>query len=702
MSDKIQRHHLERKAILYVRQSSVHQVLHNRESGALQYAMRDRLQRLGFAQVDTIDDDLGRSASGSAARAGFDRMVAQVCLGKVGAVAAREVSRFARNSRDWQQLIEMCRVVDTILVDQEAVYAPRQSNDRLLLGLQGSLNEYELDLLRQRSLAARHEKAKRGELIVAAPVGYVKNGDRLEKDPDRRVREAIALVFDKVEELGSARQTLLWFLEHGLDLPAKGHDGKTVWRPPRYATIHQLIANPVYGGACAYGRSRAVTAYDGTGVRVRHERRPREEWLALKPGTHEGYIDWDRAEAIRAMVSNNMPASKHHGAAKHGNALLAGLARCRRCGRKLTVRYSGLKHNIPRYACHRGWMDNGEPRCIGFGGLRVDDAIEEALLRVVGPGAIDAAVRAEAEAAARRDEVREALARDLEAARYATDRAFRQYDAADPANRLVAAELEARWEAALGRQREVEAKLAAHDAAGAEKPDPTPVPFATLAQDLQAVWNAPTTDARLKKRIARTLIQEVVADIDADAANGTGEVVLVVHWTGGVHTELRLPRKRRGQCNSTPLETVEAIRQLVLITNDDVIAGVLNRNGWRTGNGNRWTRERVCALRGYRKIPVFRPASNPGSISPALPRCSNWPPERSGWRRRPATSTRSIPCRTVLGFSIARISKVQRGKRLPGEPKIGASTPQYRTRIRKIYLNQQHRNMGVMKQTCRS
>ena len=616
MSDKIRQCHLERKAVLYVRQSSFHQVLHNRESGALQYAMRDRLRQLGFAQIDIIDDDLGRSASGSTARAGFDRMVAEVCLGRVGAVAAREVSRFARNSRDWQQLIEMCRVVDTVLVDQEAVYAPRQSNDRLLLGLKGSLNEYELDLLRQRSLAARHEKARRGELVVAAPVGYVKNGDRLEKDPDRRVQEAIALVFDKVEQLGSARQALLWFLEHGLDLPAKRPDGTTVWRRPVYATIHRMVANPVYGGAYAYGRRRAVTAYGESGVRTRHERRPRHEWLALKPGSHEGHVDWDRAEAIRRMVSDNVPASRHHGAAKHGDALLAGLVRCRRCGRKLTVRYSGLKHDIPRYACHRGSTDNGEPRCIAFGGLRVDDAVEAALLEVVGPGAVEAAVRAEAEAAARRDEVREALARDLEAARYAVDRAFRQYDAADPANRLVAAELEARWNAALERQREVEAKLSAHDAAGAGRPDPSPVPFATLARDLRAVWKAPATDARLKKRIVRTLVREVVADIDAQAANGTGEVVLVVHWSGGVHTELRLPRRRRGQRNSTPLETVEAIRQLVLIDNDDVIAAVLNRNGLRTGNGNRWTRERVCSLRTYRGIPSFRPA--PDGVEPWL------------------------------------------------------------------------------------
>lgn len=349
--EKIRPHHLERKAILYVRQSSAHQVLHNRESATLQYAMRDRLATLGWSTIETIDDDLGRSAAGGVARAGFERMVAEVCLGKVGAVAAREVSRFARNSRDWQQLIEMCRVVDTALIDQEAIYAPRLGNDRLLLGLKGSLNEYELDLLRQRSLAARYEKARRGELVVAAPVGFVKAGDRYEKDPDRRVQEAITLVFDKVAELGSARQALLWFHEHGLDLPVRWANGAVSWRRPSYATIHRMIENPIYGGAYAYGKTGAASGDEGACFGAKRRRKAREAWLALLPNSHEGYVSWEQAEAIRRMVSDNIPTSRHHGAAKHGDALLVGLVRCGRCGRKLTLRYTGAKHDIPRYSC---------------------------------------------------------------------------------------------------------------------------------------------------------------------------------------------------------------------------------------------------------------------------------------------------------------------------------------------------------------
>jgi len=240
MSEKIRSQHLARKAMLYVRQSSAFQVTHNQESSKLQYAMQARLRDLGFTEIEIVDEDLGRSAAGAVSRSGFERMVAEVSLGRVGAVAAREVSRFARNNREWQQLVEVCRIVDTVLIDQEAVYAPRASNDRLLLGLKGSLNEYELDLLRHRSLEARRAKARRGELVVMAPVGYRKSEEQpLEKDPDRRVQEAIRLVFDQFERLGSVRQTLLWFHEHDLQLPAVTPLGEIRWKRPIYGTLYQ-------------------------------------------------------------------------------------------------------------------------------------------------------------------------------------------------------------------------------------------------------------------------------------------------------------------------------------------------------------------------------------------------------------------------------------------------------------------------------
>jgi DNA invertase Pin-like site-specific DNA recombinase len=289
MSEKIRAQHLARKAVLYVRQSSSFQVTHNLESQKLQYAMHARLRDLGWTEIEIIDEDLGRSAAGTETRSGFERMVAEVSLGRVGAVAAREVSRFARNSREWQQLVEVCRVVDTVLIDQETVYAPRASNDRLLLGLKGSLNEYELDLLRQRSLEARRAKAKRGELLVMAPVGYRKTEDqRLEKDPDRRVQEAIGLVFDQFERIGSVRQTLLWFHEHALELPVTTPRAETRWKRPTYATVYRILTNPVYGGAYAYGKTEHGMHYDGGEQRRHGRRKARAQWLALIPQAHEG------------------------------------------------------------------------------------------------------------------------------------------------------------------------------------------------------------------------------------------------------------------------------------------------------------------------------------------------------------------------------------------------------------------------------
>jgi DNA invertase Pin-like site-specific DNA recombinase len=605
MSEKIRTQHLERKAILYVRQSSPYQVIHNLESQKLQYAMEARLRQLGWREIEVVDEDLGRSAAGSVTRAGFERMVAEVCLGKVGAVAAREVSRFARNSREWQQLVEVCRVVDTVLIDQEMVYAPRLSNDRLLLGLKGSLNEYELDLLRQRSVEARREKARRGELIVSAPIGYVKNQDqRLEKDPDLRVQQVILLVFRKFAELGTVRQTLLWFLEHGLEVPTRTPRGETRWKRPVYHSMHRMLTSPVYGGAYAYGKTEHLTGYDGGRPRHVCRRKPRDQWLALIPGAHEGYVSWEEFERIVCAIRENTQGEQQLGAVRNGQALLSGLLRCSRCGRKLTVRYTGSGHDVLRYSCIRGWLDNGEPRCIAFGGISVDEAIGREVLRVVQPAAIEASVLASEEHARHRDDVLEALQRDLEAARYTVERTQRQYDAADPENRLVTAELERRWNLALQHMREIEVRIKQHDDALDQGPAVSLEDFHQLASELEAIWADPATSARLKKRIVRTLIEEVLVDADSSV----GELILTLHWKGGVHTELRLPRRRRGQSSTqTSRELIEAITVLARISNDDVIAGVLNRNGHLTGRGNRWTRERVTALRSHHRIACYKP-----------------------------------------------------------------------------------------------
>ena len=601
MSDKIRVQHLDRKAVLYVRQSSAYQVSHNLESQKLQYAMQDRLRQLGWKEIEVIDEDLGCSAAGTQTRTGFERMVAEVCLGRVGAVAAREVSRFARNSREWQQLVEVCRVVDTVLIDQETVYAPRLSNDRLLLGLKGSLNEYELDLLRQRSLEARREKARRGELVIIAPVGYRKTEDqRLEKVPDLRVQEAIGSVFRQFLTIGSVRQTLLWFLEHDLLLPACTPRGEIHWKRPSYGTIHQILTNPVYGGAYAYGKTECTVHYEAGEPRKRDRRKPRDQWLSLIPNAHDGYVDWDEFERIQRAIRSNVRMGTHAGAPKNGEALATGLLRCRRCASKLTVHYTGSRHDALRYSCHRAWLDKGMPRCIAFGGTRVDAAIAQAVLRVVQPAAIEAAIVAREEETHKHDEALTALQRDLQAARYTAHRAQKQYDAADPENRLVADELERRWNDALLRVEELESRIEQRSHVSGQIPPVQPGEFNDLAAALELIW--PQADARLKKRIVRTLIHEVVVDLD----DATSEIVLVIHWKGGVHTEIRVPRRRRGQCaTQTSPEAIDAVRLLARICPDLMIASMLNRNGMRTGRGNFWTQERVTALRSHHRIPVY-------------------------------------------------------------------------------------------------
>lgn len=376
--DRIKSQHVGREAILYVRQSSAHQVLHNEDSRRLQYAMQPRLRSMGWNEVEVIDEDQGRSATTTAGRTGFQYLVAEVCLGNVGTVAAREVSRFARNNRDWHQLIEMCSLVDTLLVDHETVYDARRGNDRLLLGPKGSLSEYELDLLRQRSLEARRQKAARGELVTIAPVGYLKTPDqRLEKDPDRRVQLAIETIFDKFLELGTVRQTLMWLIEHGLDDPARSFGllgWETHWKRPSYRSVLSILRNPAYAGAYCWGKTAAgAQVRDGVLHRVR-VRKPRQEWSVLLPERHEAYISWttspDRARSAPATPpSSAAPTAAATSSANRPTAACWSTAPTEAAPARATARSSRYEE-VSAARCHprarlRVWVERSFARVRG-------------------------------------------------------------------------------------------------------------------------------------------------------------------------------------------------------------------------------------------------------------------------------------------------------------------------------------------------
>jgi len=615
-NDKISTEHLRRKACVYVRQSTPAQVEHNRESTQRQYALTERAHALGWApeHVTVIDDDLGLSGASAEQRGGFARMTAQVALGQVGIVLGLEVSRLARNNADWYRLLDLCGITDTLIGDADGVYHPNLFNDRLVLGLKGTMSEAELHTLRARLNGGIRNKAARGELRRGLPVGYVwgeRDGEVLQH-PDEAVSGAIASVFARFTELGSVRRVWLWFQAEGLNLPLRLHHGADIrWVPPSYHAIHQVLHNPVYAGAYAYGKTRIERYIDDNGVpRKRIRKLPRSQWSVLLHDHHAGYIDWDTFEANLERIARNIRPRAHHtgGAVREGTALLQGIATCGNCGRTLRTHYQG-RNASPGYHCPGKNIVQGRGAyCLNIGGVQIDKAIATAALEALAPAGIEAALLAAEQHEAEHDGALQQWRLQVERARYDAQRAERRYRAVEPENRLVARGLEAEWEQRLGECEQAETELQRRER---QRPRELSTQerkaVLSLGTDLATVWHADTTTARDRKELLRTIVEEVIIT----AQRHTHQVQLKLRWHGGAITELAFERPRTRQATiRTDEDTVELLRRLAKHYPDTVIAGILNRQGKSTAYGHRFTANRVGNLRRHWHIARYEPSTD--------------------------------------------------------------------------------------------
>jgi DNA invertase Pin-like site-specific DNA recombinase len=614
---KIQPTHLGRDAFVYLRQSTATQLERNLESTRRQYALADRAVALGWsrARVRLIDQDLGVSGSGMVDRGGFATLTTEVALGHAGIVLGIEVSRLARNNAEWYRLLDLCGITDTLIADADGIYHPALFNDRLVLGLKGTMSEAELHLLRARLDGGIRNKAARGELRRGLPVGLVwgEEDGEVRFHPDEAVRGAIGTVFERFAEMGSVRQVWLWFRSHNLSFPRQSIPGAEIrWVPPTYASIHNVLTSPVYAGAYAYGKTRQECYVDETGrLRKRTRRLPRSQWAVLLPEHHEGYINWETYDANLARIAANTHPQPHQpgGAVREGAALLQGIATCGRCGRRLRVLYQG-KNSTPGYYCAGNTLVNGRGvRCLQVGGCQIDEAVSDVFLRTIAPAGLEAALAAEASLEADHDAALAQGRLEVERLRYEAERAERRYRAVEPENRLVARGLESDWEKRLQELATAEAQLARR---GQNRPRALTAherdAIHALGADVRRVWHAPTTTDRDRKELLRTLLEEVNISLD----RVEGKATLTLRWRGGLFTELVVDvrRVRTLPCR-TDEDTIDLIRRLAVHYPDATIAGVLNRQGRKTARGERFTAHHVGCLRRYRKIARFTPPLEP-------------------------------------------------------------------------------------------
>jgi DNA invertase Pin-like site-specific DNA recombinase len=619
MSDnsKVTAAHLRRRALVYLRQSTSAQVEYNRESTERQYRLAERASELGWQreQIKVLDQDLGISGSGLVERAGFTHMTAEVALGQVGIVLGLEVSRLARNNADWYRLLDLCGTTDTLIGDADGIYHPGMFNDRLVLGLKGTMSEAELHVLRARLNGGIRNKAARGELRRGLPVGFIwgeADGEVL-LHPDEAVSGAIRALFERFAEMGSARQVWLWFGQQGLRFPLQSNTLPEMrWVTPSYAKIHGVLSNPVYAGAYVYGKSRQERYIDDTGrVRKRLRHLPRSEWSVVIHDHHPGFIDWATFEANQLRLAQNTHPRPHQtgGAVREGAALLQGIAKCGCCGRGLRVYYRG-RNSTPGYYCAGNTISNGRgERCLQIGGRQIDDAVAEAFLAAAAPAGLEAALKAAEQMESDHDGVLAQFRREVERAQYEAQRAERRYRAVEPENRLVARGLEAEWEQSLRRVEAARAELTRREQ---QRPRALRAQeraaIRSLGSDLKSVWSAPTTSDRDRKELLRALLEEVIIALQRQESR----THLTMRWRGGAITQLEVAIPRfQPMGPRTDEDTISLLRRLAALYPDEVIAGILNRQGRKTATGERFTANQVGSLRRYRNIPRFQPPADP-------------------------------------------------------------------------------------------
>ncbi|MGB9113363.1 MAG: recombinase family protein [Acidimicrobiales bacterium] len=606
VATKVTAGHLSRIAFLYVRQSTLRQVLNNTESSKRQYALRQRAIALGWssAQVVVIDTDQGQSGASAADREGFQRLVGEVGMGHAGIVLGLEVSRLARNSADWHRLLEICSLTDTLILDEDGLYDPSDFNDRLLLGMKGTMSEAELHFITARLRGGQLSKARRGELPLPLPVGLVYDpSGKVVIDPDASVSHALWHLFATFARTGSARATVQAFRDEGLSFPARvrtgPRKGELTWMPLKHWRVLRTLHNPRYAGAFVYGQHRTRKTADG---KISFEKLPREQWTALIRDAHPGYIGWDQFETNQQLLAANAAAHARDGASgppREGPALLQGLAVCGRCGQKMTVAYherGGVE--VPDYRCMRKAIDSGAPVCHSVPGATIDQAIGQLLLETVTPLTLEVALSVQAELEARVDEA-DALRRShVERARHQAELARRRYMTVDPDNRLVADSLEADWNDALRRLNEAGAEYEkASAAAKASLDEEQKARIRSLASDFPRLWSDPNTPARERKRVARLLLEDVTI-------MKTDEIHLHVRFRGGKTTSLVVPIPLKSyQARQTKPETLAALDRLLDTHTDAQAADVLNRDGHRSGTDKPFTARLVLHLRRTNGLP---------------------------------------------------------------------------------------------------